>query len=148
MLLLCYTFVSSFSVSGMSTFACITFDHARVNFFCRVLFFFFWFPSFYFFRFCFNWIAIFIRFPGYRSCQSKDFKCSSGICLPPEKKCDGFLDCRDGADEVGCSFATNVTSCHLDKFRCANGQGCLETSRKCDHRSDCADGSDEVDCST
>ena len=41
MLLLCYTFVSSFSVSGMSTFACITFDHARVNFFCRVLFFFF-----------------------------------------------------------------------------------------------------------
>lgn len=85
---------------------------------------------------------------GYRTCQSKDFKCPSGICLAPEKKCDGFIDCRDGADEKECNFGVNVTSCTLDKFRCANGQGCIETVKKCDHRRDCSDGSDEKDCST
>ena len=84
----------------------------------------------------------------YRSCHSSDFKCSSGVCVEAGKKCDGFFNCRDGGDEVDCpQFGANVTSCHLDKFRCANGEACVDTTKKCDHRADCSDGSDEEFCS-
>lgn len=91
----------------------------------------------------------------YRSCQADDIHCglpsssssknsnSADPCVPKEKKCDGYLDCRTGRDEDGCSGA----KCRLDQFRCANGLKCIENARKCDHKADCDDGSDEQGCS-
>lgn len=64
-------------------------------------------------------------------------------CLPKEKKCDGYLDCRSGRDEDGCPGA----KCRLDQFRCANGQKCIDAALKCNHKADCDDGSDEQACS-
>lgn len=68
---------------------------------------------------------------------------TSDLCVPKEKKCDGYLDCRSGHDEDGCTGA----KCRLDQFRCANGQKCIENALKCNHKNDCDDGSDEMACS-
>lgn len=91
-----------------------------------------------------------ICFAAYRKCQSDDFHCgastgprSNNPCLPKEKRCDGYLDCRNGKDEQGCPGV----ACRLNQFRCANGQRCIDTSLKCDHKNDCGDNSDEVGCS-
>lgn len=99
----------------------------------------------------------YLYFPAYRKCQMDDFFCgvtdsvSSGNtrhaypCLPKEKRCDGYVDCRNGRDERGCPGPG--VACRLDQFRCANGQLCIEQSAKCDHKNDCSDNSDELDCS-
>lgn len=101
---------------------------------------------------------MFIPILAYRKCQPDDIHCGTPIslspqtgghyrvvdpCVPKEKKCDGYLDCRSGRDEEGCPGA----KCRLDQFRCANGQKCIEASLKCNHRNDCEDDSDEQGCS-
>lgn len=88
-----------------------------------------------------------LPFTAYRKCQPDDFHCGSKAsdpCIPKEKKCDGYLDCRSGKDEQNCGAEV---SCRLDQFRCGNGQRCIESSMKCDHKNDCGDNSDEHDCS-
>lgn len=91
----------------------------------------------------------------YRNCQPDDIHCGvinttpskygslADLCVPKEKKCDGYLDCRSGRDEDGC----NGAKCRLDQFRCVNGQKCIESILKCNHKNDCDDGSDEMGCS-
>lgn len=92
----------------------------------------------------------------YRKCQTTDVFCNqpgglppsdgsrlSGPCVPMEKRCDGYLDCRNGRDEEGCKG----TACRLDQFRCANGLKCISASLKCNHKDDCGDNSDEQGCS-
>lgn len=64
--------------------------------------------------------------------------------MPKEKRCDGYLDCRNGRDEDNCN---GTTSCRLDQFRCANGLKCIDASLKCNHKDDCGDKSDEQGCS-
>lgn len=64
-------------------------------------------------------------------------------CVPKEKKCDGYFDCRSGKDEEGCSGI----ACRLDQFRCGNGARCIDSSLKCNHKNDCGDNSDENGCS-
>ncbi|XP_041779439.1 low-density lipoprotein receptor-related protein 2 [Anopheles merus] len=90
----------------------------------------------------------------YRKCQTDDIRCGAPslgvslngrvaeICVPKEKRCDGYLDCRTGKDEEGCPG----TACRLDQFRCANGVRCIDTALKCNHKNDCGDNSDEVGC--
>ncbi|XP_039499245.1 low-density lipoprotein receptor-related protein 2 isoform X1 [Drosophila santomea] len=90
----------------------------------------------------------------YRKCQHTDLFCNTptgapaegarltGPCVPKEKRCDGYLDCRTGRDEVGCSGV----ACRLDQFRCANGLKCIDAALKCNHRDDCGDNSDEQGC--
>lgn len=85
----------------------------------------------------------------YRKCQEGDFHCQSDTsppCLPKEKKCDGYFDCRNRRDEEGCGPNHGV-SCSLNQFRCANGQRCVDAFQKCNHRNDCGDNSDEEGCS-
>lgn len=101
--------------------------------------------------------AISFSLTAYRKCQSTDIFCDAptgstplsgggrtpGQCVPKEKHCDGYFDCRSRKDEEGC---TGV-SCRLDQFRCANGAKCIDATMKCNHKDDCGDGSDEQGCS-
>lgn len=84
----------------------------------------------------------------YRKCQPDDFRCGpdgKALCLPKDKRCDGYMDCRNGRDEENCpGFGI---ACNLDQFRCKNGQRCIDTPLKCNHKNDCGDNSDETDCS-
>lgn len=93
----------------------------------------------------------------YRKCQPDDIHCGlpsnetslntggklADPCVPPEKKCDGYIDCRSGKDEDGCIGV----ACRLDQFRCANGNRCIDAALKCNHKNDCGDNSDEAACS-
>ena len=89
-------------------------------------------------------INFFSRFlTDYRSCQDSDHKCGNGLCVPKEKNCDGYYDCRDKSDEKGCPG----THCELTDFRCKSGEKCIAKYQKCNHRKECEDGSDEEDCS-
>lgn len=113
----------------------------------------------YLYKFIYLNFFLFLSKIAYRKCQQDDIHCGAPIsslsqitggggriadpCVPKEKKCDGYLDCRSGRDEDGCTGA----KCRLDQFRCANGQKCIETALKCNHKNDCEDGSDEQACS-
>lgn len=69
-----------------------------------------------------------------------------GQCLPKEKKCDGYFDCRNKHDEDDCG-ANHGVSCALDQYRCLNRNRCIEATLKCDYKDDCGDNSDEEGCS-
>lgn len=94
-------------------------------------------------------------FPAYRKCQPDDFHCGTSAaaaggsgapgadtCVPRDKRCDGYVDCRSGRDEEGCPGV----ACRLDQFRCEGGQRCVDATQKCDHKNDCGDNSDETGC--
>lgn len=67
-------------------------------------------------------------------CEAPPFNCASGEQVSSSSKCDGWEDCGDGSDEVGCPM-----------FKCADGSEVAE-SAACDGYDDCADGSDEAAC--
>lgn len=40
--------------------------------------------------------------PGPATCAPNRFRCGSGACIVNTWVCDGYADCPDGSDEVGC----------------------------------------------
>lgn len=44
-------------------------------------------------------------------------ECLNGRCYRLDKKCDGFFDCEDGADEAGCSYHNHTLLSEFRKFR-------------------------------
>ncbi|PIK57332.1 hypothetical protein BSL78_05721 [Apostichopus japonicus] len=71
-------------------------------------------------------------------CNSGQFECQNGQCIPDHWECDVISDCSDGSDESGCS-------CSSSQFTCDNGN-CIPYNWLCDYDNDCGDYSDEKSC--
>lgn len=65
---------------------------------------------------------------------SDGFECDGNPPNTAIRPCNGFIDCKDASDELGCSY-----------FECDDGQLVSEGAR-CDDYDECMDGSDETDC--
>ncbi|KAJ3591191.1 hypothetical protein NHX12_009138 [Muraenolepis orangiensis] len=80
--------------------------------------------------------------PGPSTCAPNRFHCGSGACIINSWVCDGYADCPDGSDELGCPTGTNGT------FACRRPPRCIPDWQRCDGRMHCQDGSDEARCPT
>ncbi|XP_072179349.1 MAM and LDL-receptor class A domain-containing protein 1-like [Diadema setosum] len=78
-------------------------------------------------------------------CNSGEYQCNNGHCIPDYWECDGITDCSDNSDEVHCGKLATTVYCDGNSFQCSNGN-CIPASWKCDGWDDCSDGSDEVSC--
>lgn len=77
-------------------------------------------------------------------CAAGQLECSvDGECIPDNYICDGYFDCSDSEDEVGCS-------CTAEQYECSEDGVCIDGSWECDGYPDCnggaADASDEASC--
>uniref|UniRef100_A0A8C2JVI8 Sortilin-related receptor, L(DLR class) A repeats containing n=1 Tax=Cyprinus carpio TaxID=7962 RepID=A0A8C2JVI8_CYPCA len=89
--------------------------------------------------------------PGPATCAPNRFRCGSGACIVDTWVCDGYADCPDGSDEVGCpTVATLPPSgrCTKDQFLCLKPPVCIADWMRCDGHPHCQDGSDEDNCPT
>ncbi|XP_077479024.1 low-density lipoprotein receptor-related protein 3 [Stigmatopora argus] len=88
---------------------------------------------------------------GQSSCQSDEFLCGNGKCVPHSWKCNVQDECGDASDERGCSpppTEAQTGPCPRGTLPCAWGRStrCLPAARRCDRSRDCPDGSDELGC--
>uniref|UniRef100_A0AAZ3R933 EGF-like domain-containing protein n=1 Tax=Oncorhynchus tshawytscha TaxID=74940 RepID=A0AAZ3R933_ONCTS len=74
------------------------------------------------------------------NCETGQFQCKNGRCIPTLWRCDEDDDCSDNSDEENCPKKT----CATTDFACENGQ-CVPQRWRCDGEPECADGSDEAD---
>lgn len=77
--------------------------------------------------------------PGLVACAIHQYRCASGQCVSEGLRCDGYADCSDHSDEVGC---TRPPRCPA-QLRCPRSHECLQREWLCDGEDDCKDGSDE-----
>ncbi|KAM8877411.1 LOW QUALITY PROTEIN: low-density lipoprotein receptor-related protein 3 [Synchiropus picturatus] len=87
---------------------------------------------------------------GQSSCQSDEFLCGNGKCLPRGWKCNGQDECGDGSDERMCRppAAAPPGLCPPGSPACTTAQStrCLPPALRCNGARDCPDGSDERGC--
>ena len=74
----------------------------------------------------------------FTACESGDFPCDNGKCIPEGYVCNYVNDCGDFSDEP--KFC-----CGPDKFKCANSE-CISMTYRCNCYEDCSDASDEENC--
>ncbi|XP_035378717.1 low-density lipoprotein receptor-related protein 2a isoform X1 [Electrophorus electricus] len=72
-------------------------------------------------------------------CETGQFRCGTGRCIPAGWHCDGTADCADDSDESGCPQLT----CEANQFQCLSDGECITQHWVCDDEEDCEDGSDE-----
>ncbi|XP_060898387.1 low-density lipoprotein receptor-related protein 3 [Labrus mixtus] len=88
---------------------------------------------------------------GQSSCQSDEFLCGNGKCLPRSWKCNGQDECGDATDERSCSPPPTEAQpglCPYGSVQCTQAQStrCLPASLRCNGARDCHDGTDELGC--
>ncbi|XP_014910927.1 low-density lipoprotein receptor-related protein 3 isoform X2 [Poecilia latipinna] len=88
---------------------------------------------------------------GQSSCQSDEFLCGNGKCLPRSWKCNGQDECGDATDEHGCFPPPTEplpSLCPPGSLPCTEAQTtrCLPAALRCNGDRDCRDGSDELRC--
>ena len=76
-------------------------------------------------------------------CGAGQFACQSGECISTEYRCDGWLDCSNGADEESCT--RNGEACEAPDFHCPLDL-CIPAKWVCDGTPDCLDAADETGC--
>lgn len=59
------------------------------------------------------------------ACQSNEFQCKSGTCIPLSWVCDVSQDCQDGDDESQCEKYHNCTE---TEFKCRSDGSCIPVS--------------------
>ncbi|XP_062342869.1 low-density lipoprotein receptor-related protein 12 [Osmerus eperlanus] len=93
--------------------------------------------------------------PEASSCDSDQFHCSNGKCVPDSWRCNSMDECGDNSDEELCSQANpsatfSFQPCAFNQFPCLSRYTrvytCLPESLKCDGSIDCQDLGDEIDC--
>ncbi|XP_067104715.1 low-density lipoprotein receptor-related protein 3 [Osmerus mordax] len=88
---------------------------------------------------------------GQSSCQSDEYLCGNGKCLPRTWKCNGLDECGDATDERNCAPPPTESRpglCPAGSLSCTHAQStrCLPPSTRCNGARDCPDGSDEAGC--
>jgi len=82
--------------------------------------------------------------------RSDEKNCPCRIYLDPSRICDGYPDCYDGQDEIGCL-------CSSTEYYCGRGQlgevgeadnlrKCIDAELRCDNVVDCLGENDEFNC--
>jgi len=41
-------------------------------------------------------------------CETGEFACDNGNCIPGSFRCDGDNDCDDNSDEIGCGKSRDI----------------------------------------
>ncbi|XP_071959544.1 uncharacterized protein [Antedon mediterranea] len=70
-------------------------------------------------------------------CDSNEYNCTSGECIPFWERCNGVSNCNDSSDEINCE-------CNGDEFPCSDG--CTSASNVCDEIVHCYGEEDEKYC--
>nr|XP_020668309.1 low-density lipoprotein receptor-related protein 3 isoform X4 [Pogona vitticeps] len=88
---------------------------------------------------------------GQANCQSDEFHCLNGKCIPSTWKCNSMDECGDNSDEKNCTVPpteAQTSICPSGTFQCsiAHSTKCLLNELKCNSVKDCSDGSDEENC--
>uniref|UniRef100_A0A667YBH8 Sortilin related receptor 1 n=1 Tax=Myripristis murdjan TaxID=586833 RepID=A0A667YBH8_9TELE len=103
--------------------------------------------------------------PGPSTCAPNRFHCGSGACIINTWVCDGYADCPDGSDELGCPTANGTVTlppmpthapapppspgrCARGQFMCRRPPRCIPDWQRCDGHPHCQDNSDEANCPT
>ena len=77
-----------------------------------------------------------------------DFRPLPTCDVPSCETCDGYKDCDDNSDEIGCQCPANSFECpcYQSVDGCAGRWGCIRQSWVCDGKNSCGDWSDEKYC--
>ncbi|XP_044736669.1 uncharacterized protein LOC123298642 [Chrysoperla carnea] len=78
-----------------------------------------------------------------RKCNTTEFHCANGDCIPIFLNCNSRKDCLDGSDEADCEIK-NTKKCPNEwQVLCLSGE-CIRKDQICDGLKDCVDNSDET----